>query len=500
MYQWRNVISQYTGGTMDPATGIWTGGASCIMVDGRDRDKRDQQYARAIKERPTYTIISYSQVTNDYHKVTELPWDFGIVDEITYIKSFDSDRTQAMKTLLPGFRFGLTGDPVENSPEDLFCIMEWIDPTVLGDWELFDNFYCVRTPQGWVRKAKNLDVLHQVMNDAEAWFVKKEDDKDVAPYMPKRKPPIVLHVELDDAAAEVYDIITSDLMVDLEELSRSGMAGIDVAAMYGGLKGAKGAHGRAAAKLMALRMLCADPYVLRQSARRFINAPEKPKKLMTITRRDGQRIKVMKAPPKPGSAYVASLMDNGWITPDNLSEHPKMDVVMFHPRYGLDALLEKDPKNKIVVFSYFKDVLAWLAAQYEGENVIHNGDMSAKNKDAAKRQFQMDPGTRLFLSSDSGAYGVDLPQANILMNYDTPYSAGPKRQRDARIVRGSSLEFWSHIQIIDVLVDGSVEEHYHDKTMRRIELGDAIKTGRASQSEVKMTAMSLSQFLETHVV
>lgn len=477
MLQWKDFVEEFTDN------------APCIVVDGRTPAKRDEQYRRIVAERPTYSIINYNQVVNDYHEVCKLPWDYAIGDEITQIKGFDSDRTQALKTIRPDFIYGLTGDPVENAAEDLFCIMEWIDPAVLGNWELFDNFYCVRAPQGWVVRSINLDVLHQVMTESEAWVIKRASDPDVVAFMPERKPSETLWVTLDRASAEVYEEIAEELADDLEEMSRNGAGHIDVAAMYSGSKGSKSAHGKAAAKLMALRMLCAGPYVLRQSARRYRDSKDKPKRLTTITLGDGTRKKVMKAPPRPGSKYAAEMLASGRLS--ELVLHPKMDAVVER----IDKLLDADLNNKIVVFSYFKDVLAYLAAQYQGECVIHNGDMNAKAKDAAKKQFQSDPATRLFLSSDSGAYGVDLPQANWLINYDTPFSAGVKRQRDARIIRGSSLKFWAHVTVIDVLVDGSVEEHYYDKTQRKMKVGEAIKSGRASTSEVKMTAMSLSKFI-----
>lgn len=496
MYQWRNFISQFTGGTFEPAMGEWYGGADCITVLGRTPDQRFKQYERIVKERPTYCIISYNQVVNDYEYVGKLPWDFGIADEATFIKGFDSDRSQALKSIRPEFRYALTGDPVENAPEDLFSIMEWVDPSVLGDWDDFDRFYCIRSPQGWMVKARNLDVLHEVMSNAEAWYIKKADDPDVAPFMPVRHPPEVIRVRLDDAAADVYVKVANELLADLEDMSRSGQGGIDIAAMYAGSKGAKSAHGKAAAKLMALRLLCAGPYALRRSGLKYLAAPDKPKKLTTITRRDGQRFKVMKAPPKPGSAYIAGLLESGLIAKDVLDVHPKIEAAIAR----LDAILDENPKNKIVVFSFFKDVLDYLAASFLDECVIHNGDMSAKKKDEAKRQFQTDPTIRLFLSSDSGAYGVDLPQANYLLNYDIPFSAGPKRQRDARVVRGSSLDFWTHVQIIDLLVEDSIEEHYYDKTQRRIALGAAIKSGKRSTAEVTMTASSLTEFLTTHAI
>lgn len=487
MRQWRRFISQFTGGVKDD-TDEWHGGSSVVMVEGNPA-KRDKLYAQAIAERPRYTIISYDQVVNDYELVKELPWDFAVGDEVTLIKSFDSARSGALKTIRPEFIYGLTGDPVENSADELFSIMQWIDPTVLGRDDLFDDYFVVRAKKGFVVGYKHLDELHEIMNESKAWVLKKADDPDVAAFMPKKLTPIVHYVDLDRPTAELYEEVAAELLEDLAEMARQGAGHIDVAAMYAGSKGAKSAHGKAAAKLMALRLLCAHPYALQMSAHRFLSAPERPAKWTTIRLPDGSTKRVLKAPPKPGSKYAAHLAESGAIE-RYLGATPKLDAAV-----GIvDSFLAANPKNKMVVFSTLKDVLVALDLMYEGEGVIHNGDMSSKAKDAAKRQFQMDPDTRLFLSSDSGAYGVDLPQANAVFNYDSPFSAGATRQRNARAHRGSSLEYWSHTQVINLLVRGSVEEFYYAKTQRKIELGDAIKSGKRS-GEIRMSAESLTEFL-----
>ena len=66
------------------------------------------------------------------------------------------------------------------------------------------------------------------------------------------------------------------------------------------------------------------------------------------------------------------------------------------------------------------------------------GDVSAKQRDENIVRFNTDPAYRVFLSSDAGAYGVDLNQGSHVINYDLPWSAGALAQRVARIDRTNS--------------------------------------------------------------
>jgi hypothetical protein len=48
-------------------------------------------------------------------------------------------------------------------------------------------------------------------------------------------------------------------------------------------------------------------------------------------------------------------------------------------------------------------------------------------------RFQESADCRVLVSSDAGGYGVDLPQANLLINYDLPWGGGLAVQRNCWI-------------------------------------------------------------------
>ena len=128
------------------------------------------------------------------------------------------------------------------------------------------------------------------------------------------------------------------------------------------------------ARLTVLRMLCDNPELVRASARLYDESSDK------------------------GSAYASTIVKAGWLK--SVTRSPKLDAVV---EYVIN-ILDEDPNNKVVLFSFFRMNLQLLRTAFYGktESVVFMGGMSSQEKDAAKQQFANDPSTRLFLSSDAG--------------------------------------------------------------------------------------------------
>jgi len=165
-------------------------------------------------------------------------------------------------------------------------------------------------------------------------------------------------------------------------------------------------------------------------------------------------------------------------------------------------VLTADPKNKVVLFSFFKENLRLIQAATSKvtTSVLFMGGMSAEDRDNSKQQFATDPDTRLFLSSDAGGYGVDLPMANYLISYDLPWSSGKLEQREARIIRLSS-EF-PHVTIATFVMQGSIEERQYEMLQQKRSINEAFVDGKHHdiRGGFDITLGSLTQFLrDSHV-
>lgn len=458
-YQWKREIDRFTDGAL------------VTVIDGTPT-QRSKQYALADKAE--YVIVNYEQVVNDWIELSKVVRHWGkrwatAIDEATAIKSPRAKRTRYVQRLQPPFRYALSGQPVENRPEEVYSIMRWVDPDVLGHFERFDATFVKRDRWGGVESYRNLPLLHQQLSTA---MVRKgRHDPDVYEHLPKVVEEVVT-VPFDAPAAALYRHIAADLLDDLSEVvGSSGSFNLEdhYDPQAGSADDAFGAvHGRIMSKQLCLRMLCDHPHLIELSAAKF-NDPG------TLG----------------GAVYAAELMASGSL--DKLTKAPKLKTAAALVR----EVLEADRGNKVVIFSFFKGMLALLQQELsEFSSELFTGDMSAKEKDAAKVRFQTDPKCRVFLSSDAGGYGIDLPQANYLISYDLPWSFGKLDQRNSRIVRLSST--WESVTVINVLMAGSIEERQYEMLGQKSRIASAVVDGKGADTKggLTLTLDTLTHFLQ----
>lgn len=460
-YQWLAQVKKFTGDE-----------ANVIVIDGTPK-QREAQYARAATW-AEYIIINYELLLNDWKHVMRLPRDFVVLDEATAIKNFKAKRTRKIKRLQAEYKFALTGQPVENRPEEIYSIMEWVDRDVLGRFDVFDKAFIVRNPFGGVQRYKNIPQLHRRLQTA--MVRKRRTDEDVRDQLPDVTEQ-VLHIDLDPAARRLYKSIAADLLADLEDAQ--GMGGFDLFAHYGKRSDSESGaslalRGRIMSKVTCLRMLCDHPELLNTSAAKYAA------KQMG----DGQE----------GSEYAAKLAETGRL--DKPGRPRKFEQAL----ELLNEILDANPANKVVVFSTFKPTLRWLQDALKVESVQFTGDMDSKEKHVAKETFSNDPKCRVFLSSDAGGYGVDLPIANYLINYDLPWSAGALDQRNARIVRLSSEH--EKVAVLNLVVKGSIEERQYAMLEDKRLIASAVVDGKGAtaKGQVLLSVGALREFLATSQV
>jgi SNF2 family DNA or RNA helicase len=392
-----------------------------------------------------------------------------VVDEATIIKSFGSKRSKLIKKLGAKchYRFALTGQPIETRPEELFSIMQFVDPSVLGKFDVFDRTFIVRDHFGKPMRYRNLKQLYETM--AESMVRKTRED--IADQLPEVITQVI-PVQFDKPGASVYKLIAQDLLNEIQKaISQNGRT-FDLWTHYNGKSGGD-AQGQIMSRLTVLRMLCDNPQLVTESAQAF-NDPNK---------RD------------EGSAYASKVVAQGLIS--NSMRSPKLDAVVSF----IEEVLNEDPSNKVVLFSFFKKNLRLIkeATKDLTDSVLFMGGMGAEERDTAKQRFATDPNVRLFLSSDAGGYGVDLPQANYLVSYDLPWSAGKLDQREARIIRLSSTH--PHVTVVSFVMKGSIEERQYEMLQQKREINKAfIDKGYDSQGKFELNLGTLSDFLSNSEV
>ncbi len=115
----------------------------------------------------------------------------------------------------------------------------------------------------------------------------------------------------------------------------------------------------------------------------------------------------------------------------------------------LSRILQNDPhmrdadgrQRKMIVFTEHKDTLKYLERKIGGVlgtpaaiTTIHGG---VNRDERRKRQemFRSDPEVRVLLATDAAGEGVNLQNANLMVNYDLPWNPNRLEQRFGRIHR-----------------------------------------------------------------
>jgi SNF2 family DNA or RNA helicase len=474
-YQWADQIRKFTDGSATP-----------LVIDGTPK-QRAEQYQQALDwghSLVDYVIINYEQVVNDWESVRQLATGFIVCDEATAVKSFRSKRSKYVKKLQSPVKFALTGTPVENGkPEELYSIMQFVDPKVLGRFDLFDSTFIIRNKFGGVERYRNLPLLNKTLLNA--CVRKKQSDPDVAPFLPETIHSEPIYVPFDRAGRKLYTHIVRDLLLNLEEALDTFGTSFNIFSHYGQQSDQGGQmdelRGLIMSKMTCLRLLCDDPQLLALSANKFEDGA------VVV---DGNTINIPGF--HGGSGYASELKTLGLL--DGLKSSPKLAVL----KQYVDDFLSQYDGNKIVIFSSFVGMTKLIQEALPYDSVTYTGQLNAKQKEEAKEKFQTDPNCRLFISSDAGGYGVDLPQANLLINYDLPWNAGLAVQRNGRIKRASST--WEKIVIQDILMENSLEQRQREMLIQKTAISDAVLDGQGinDRGGVNLSVGTLRAFLQVN--
>ena len=132
--------------------------------------------------------------------------------------------------------------------------------------------------------------------------------------------------------------------------------------------------------------------------------------------------------------------------------------------------LEKNPGEKIIVFSFYRKTLSYLEERLSEDGVqsqVLIGGMKETKQDVIQ-EFQDSKNIRLLLSSEVASEGVDLQFCRVLINYDLPWNPMKVEQRIGRIDRiGQEAE---KINIINLLFADTIDHKIHERLYDRLKI------------------------------
>ena len=109
-----------------------------------------------------FYLMSYEQVLYDGDEIQQrLAPDVIILDEAQRIKNWQSQTAGAVKRLRSPYAFVLTGTPLENRIDEVYSILQFLDPSLLGPLFRFNRDFYELDERGRPAGYKNLGELHR---------------------------------------------------------------------------------------------------------------------------------------------------------------------------------------------------------------------------------------------------------------------------------------------------------------------------------------------------
>jgi len=155
----------------------------------------------------------------------------------------------------------------------------------------------------------------------------------------------------------------------------------------------------------------------------------------------------------------------------------------------LSSLLQDQPelftadgrRRKLILFTEHKDTLNYLLARIQdllGNPQAVRSISGATNRDERRKiqeEFRNDPEVTVLVATDAAGEGVNLQNANLMVNYDLPWNPNRLEQRFGRIHRIGQTEV---CHLWNIVAQGTREGEVFQKLFDKIEVERAALGGK----------------------
>jgi superfamily II DNA or RNA helicase len=115
----------------------FTPGLKVLTHYGADRAPGKLLQEAALRH--DLVVTSYTLLCRDFAALNRVQWSMVVLDEAQNIKNPATLQSRAARSLSADFRLALTGTPVENQVGDLWALMDFLNPGLLGTHAVFNK-------------------------------------------------------------------------------------------------------------------------------------------------------------------------------------------------------------------------------------------------------------------------------------------------------------------------------------------------------------------------
>lgn len=396
-------------------------------------------------------VTNYHSFLNDTSLFQQMQIDFVVIDEVHSVKA----RTGKLNNNISKITYGkptvfLTGTPIMSKPEDIFGIVQMVDPKYFGKWSEFSNKFLTIDRNGRfgsrVVGAKNLDVLRNMVQD----IVIRRTEYEVAIQLPKTR------IQQIDCP---MDNVQESLLLEIQKTQDSIADSLDKLKVNGKIPDfnqakAEQLEARSKGLIAARQAASTDPRLFALS-------------------------------------YSKMMKDTfGKLVPSSYKMSNKSEYIIDTVE---DILMNGD---KVILFTKFRTCALMIADDIRKElkeNVLlYTGAESDDDRDMAVDLFKNTAVYNVLIGTEAMAEGLNLQCAKHVINIDQPDTFAIKTQRIGRARRAGSQ--YDSVIVYDMITMSSGKAHSKDEErlqniMNNQDLTDALISIDNSQRVALINAM-----------
>jgi superfamily II DNA or RNA helicase len=180
-----------------------------------------------------FVLTTYGTMRVSHEELAEVGWDLVVADEAQHVKNARSSTAKALRKIPSAVRVALTGTPMENNLTELWSILDWVIPGLLGSRQAFRRVWASPIEAG-VHEAKTRQFADLI---GPFLLRRRKSDPGIAPELPaKTETDHPLHLTREQVV--LYESFVRDTMARIEraapddQVTRRGL----VLALLTGLK------------------------------------------------------------------------------------------------------------------------------------------------------------------------------------------------------------------------------------------------------------------------
>ncbi|MDX3192403.1 DEAD/DEAH box helicase [Streptomyces sp. MN03-5084-2B] len=188
-----------------------------------------------VEDAAGFVLTTYGTLRADPAPLAGVRWGLLVADEAQHVKNHRSGTAKALRLVPAAARVALTGTPVENTLSELWAILDWTAPGLLGSLSEFRTRWAKPIEAGDPAAAERLSRLLRPF-----LLRRRKSDPGIAPELPAKTEtdrPVALSAE----QVALYEAVVREMMADIA--ASDGMA----------------RRGRIVKLLTALKQICNHP-------------------------------------------------------------------------------------------------------------------------------------------------------------------------------------------------------------------------------------------------